>query len=213
MMKSVMMIFLLLLSVGFVYAEGLQFVAQPNEEINIFFSCITNNGDLQNANLTYSIFYPNSTIFINQQNLIQFDTGLFSTNITTPNQTGTYLVSVLCDFQGAEPDKEYTQVFQVEDKEKYVESALDMIFGSFLIFLLGILLFWLGAYSKNVFFFFASGLWFIGSAVAISFDEVNLPMTGFFLLISMVAIYHGIGQVYRNKKEITNDKMRRMRDD
>jgi hypothetical protein len=216
MKKFIMIIFVLFLAWGFfpfVSANSLQFIAQPGDEVSLFFTCIKNNGNLDSANLTYSIYYPNTTIFINNQSLIEYSIGKFTDIITVPQTLGNYFIIANCDFTNVSQTKNYSQVFQVENKEKYVESALDVIFGSFLIFLLGILLFWLGSYSKNVLFFFASGLWFIGSAVGISFTEVNLPMTAFFLLIAIVAIYHGIGKTLSNKKEIKNEKMRRLRDE
>lgn len=118
------------------------------------------NWTYTNSSATITIYYPNSSIFVNSQGMINFTTGQFFYNFTVPKITGNYLANVDCNIAG---------VHGFDEENFVVEEASGMIIG--IIILLPLIL---G-------FFFVIG--------ALSLSEKHAPLRIFLFILSLITFF------------------------
>jgi len=68
----------------------------PDENITLYGICINGSTEFLTSNATITIWYPNSTLLLENQNMTEYDPGRFNYNLTTPNITGTYQSMINC---------------------------------------------------------------------------------------------------------------------
>ena len=72
----------------------------PEDNVTLYGICINGSTEFLTSYAEITIWYPNSTIFLEDQNMTSYDTGRFSYNITVPNATGTYQTMINCSVSG-----------------------------------------------------------------------------------------------------------------
>jgi len=133
-----------------------------NESFTIFADVVSNGSFYPADSANVTVYLPNSSIFINNKEMINIEIGKFIYNYT-PNESGTWYATA--NFYNSTGDiiTVASQSFSVMDNVgDTVVGAFDMILMPFLIILIGILFAVLGQYLKNGMFFVVSGIWFYG---------------------------------------------------
>jgi len=109
--------------IPFAFADGLQFIEPPGTNVTLFANCQFDN-DFVNSNANITVFFPDQSIFINNQPLSSYGTGNFFTNFITPQQLGVYEVHVWCDDLDNNKQGYATGNFQIKDIEEEVGLAM-----------------------------------------------------------------------------------------
>jgi hypothetical protein len=96
-MKKYLIFFVVLLSLTY-SVTALNFVTGDTE--TLFGTCILADGSLGGDNMTLTVYYPNTTVFINDVTMNNYATGYFNYTFVVPNVTGTYPYSMTCSDSG-----------------------------------------------------------------------------------------------------------------
>ena len=154
MLKKLVILLIVLLILPTVYA----ITFYTNEEGVLWTSC--KNWTYTNSSATITIYYPNSTKFIDDQYMFNFTTGQFYFNFTVPTIQGNYLANVDCNIAG---------VHGYDEESFVVKGDSGMIVG--ITILLPLIL---G-------FFFVMG--------AFSLSEKHAPLRIFLFLLSIITFF------------------------
>ena len=92
MKKILNILFIIILLSSFSYS--INYVA--GDDATLYGSCILANGSFGGDNMTISIFYPNTTKYVDSALMNEYNTGLYNYTFTIPNITGTYPYSMVC---------------------------------------------------------------------------------------------------------------------
>lgn len=73
---------------------------EPYDQVKVFVQIVEGTTPINNASCNTNIFYPNGTIWMNNQSMLYQDNsdGLFYFNAVAPNITGVYMMSVNCEY-------------------------------------------------------------------------------------------------------------------
>lgn len=160
----------------------------------IYADALSSSSTITDAFIT--ITYPNGTEVISQEAMTQIMTKVFLFNFT-PNETGTYFTYTNF-YNGATLLGNGSSTFSVlanptEQANIFME-VVEMVFDTFILFGVGLLLIILGQYMRSWLLFAFGGVWFLGASVyGLAFDGQSIasPFT-FFSLLGLYFIYHAI---------------------
>lgn len=86
---------------------------QKGEKIKTLTSCLDSNNQPINANATVTIYYPNNTLWINNESMSVIETGIFNYSNYAPSTKGIYLLKSVC-FSGG---KTATSISEIQVPE------------------------------------------------------------------------------------------------
>jgi hypothetical protein len=189
-MKPHHLVFLFLLLCTTVVASG----GIAGEETTFWCEYINNSYfyDAGHANIT--IYYPNGSIWVQNESATKIDDGRYIYQKNTTNETGNYYY--YCDFyyNGSVVAISSEQTEIKTSTVESVEEGLNLSLSVLSLFAIGILLAVYAQYSKDASMFIASGVWFIitafsglGSVVGAGFVS-----TLFFIIVGLGIAYRGI---------------------
>ena len=172
-----------------------------NESMTLYADVISNGSfypDATDANI--SIYTPDSSLYISNQQMTLFSIGKFIYNFT-PNESGTWYATAIFYNSTGDVITVASQSFAVVDFALDVVEEFDMLLAPFLIIAIGILFAILGQYLRNALFFIVSGIWFMGSAAAgIIFLNSTIPELLMYFLVGLALIYHAYDFFQKNQE-------------
>jgi len=184
MKKQLLLLLVMILVVAApVYSQG-----YVNETYEVY-AVITQSGQYypaDSANIT--IYYPNNTIFINNQVMTNFGIGKFIYNFT-PNVIGNWFATAAFYNSTGGIIGQSSEDIYISDLDPLTEEQLNMTFEIWIIFFIGLALLVVAKYVNNIIYIFASGIWFLGSAAAgVTFLNSTISEVTFFLIPACCAI-------------------------
>jgi len=192
--KYVLITVLLIFFSSFAFAD----IGYVNQTMELYADVIGNGTFYPADSANISIFNPNGTPYIQNQEMNTFGIGKFIYNFT-PNESGTWYAVATFYNSSADVITVASQSFAVLSD---VLEEFNMFLAPYLIILIGILFAILGQYIKNATFFFVSGVWFIGSAAAgLIFLNSTIPEMMMYFLVGLALIYHGYDFINKNAEK------------
>ena len=184
-----------------VYSQG--FV---NETYEVY-AVITQSGQYypaDSANIT--IYYPNNTIFINNQVMTNFGIGKFIYNFTPEVVGNCFASAAFINSTGGIIGQSSEDIY-ISDLDPLTEEQLNMTFSIWIIFFIGLSLIAIAKYVNNIVYVFAAGVWFFAAGAAgITFLNSTIPEIAFFFIIGIATVYHGISEYVHTVNEKKADE-------
>ena len=197
-MKATFIVFTLLLCLPFVFAEP-AFVNQSYRT----YQDITDGAQFFNiTNISITIYEPNGNIFKLNQQAVIYDTGRAYYDYT-PNVSGNWVIFATyanATGQVAIGSESVTVIEETFPLSRWTNLEIIAWFFAFLFLLV------LAKYLNNVFFVVASGVGFLGQALAILTGYISAPYPTmsfiFFICMSLVSMF----LVFENYKQKRQEK-------
>lgn len=193
-MKRLMFVLILLFSMHLVEAGGAYSFFNQNQEADGFANCLEDGvlQDVNNASLT--IYYPNTSIFIDAVNMTKYKTGQFNYSFITPNITGVYAVEIYCS--NGQTDFGSFQI-------KNLEEEIGMAYVAIILGLLGVIAFftYIGFYLLNrplnfdkyaTNFAKLLNIKTLGMMILLATTWLIIPLTSYMGVISSLPIFNTI---------------------
>jgi hypothetical protein len=176
-LKTFFLFFLSFFLISSVYAgSATSSYFPPNSQQKLYGACLDSSNNLVSSSANLTVYYPDTSIFVNNQLMTVYDVGLHYYNITVPSTTGVYSWSIDCSSGG-----NGFGTFEVIDINKEVDRI--MFLSLFFLISIAIMLIVIGYKYNAPLYHIMAGIWVIGfSAVAASYLFGGLFSLGMFFM-------------------------------
>lgn len=208
MNKVLLTIFVILMLMPIVYATQ---IIQINVSTPLIYEFSFNNTLVNVTSVSASILNVSGNTIVSYLNApaVPNTTGTYYYNFT-PNSTGNYIVYFNTTYLGNQfiASDDILVVNNINSIAQDTTNMIQIIFQTFLIFLVPFLLAVLAQYTRNELLFIFSGVWFLGSSADLAFAGVSWATWSFFALLGLYFIYHGTdlilqrNEINKKKKEL-----------
>lgn len=193
----------------------LPLVSATMYEVN---SSITYYSDIYNGTVLFNLPSPqvNTSIYNDRDQLVYTGTMIeqngsrYAINITI-NETGEfYRLTNYYSGGGlfAQSSESFSIVTNINNIAQDVTLSLEMIFSTFILFLVGLLIAIVGRYLQEPAFYFFAAVYFMGSSASLYFTDQGWTFPMFFALFGLLLAYKGVYDYYnifldnKNKRNI-----------